>query len=127
MSGSSSACPFCQLEDRQILGANEHALCIADRFPVTRGHVLVIARRHVADFFELTGEEMVGVFELVSQMRTQLERTHSPDGFNVGVNVGPSAGQTIWHVHVHLIPRYCGDVPEPRGGVRNVIPGKAVY
>ncbi len=122
-----SDCPFCELLDRPILANRERAFCIADRYPVSRGHSLIIPRRHVANFFELGADEMAEICELLVEMRRKLAEVYSPGGFNVGINVGEAAGQSIWHVHVHLIPRYTGDVAEPRGGVRNVIPGMGPY
>lgn len=100
---------------------------MADAFPVSAGHTLVIPRRHVTSFFELTEDEVKAVYELLRQMKDQLDQNLRPGGYNIGVNVGVVAGQTIDHVHIHLIPRYSGDVADPIGGVRNVIPGKGRY
>ena len=121
MNGLNSGCPFCRVPDRQVLAERERAFCIADRHPVMRGHSLVIPRRHVADFFELGAEEVAEIYELLVEMRGKLEQAYSPDGFNVGINVGGAAGQRVWHVHVHLIPRYAGEARRARGEVRNVI------
>lgn len=118
-------CPFCATEGHVL--ANEHALARWDANPVTPGHLLVTTRRHVADFFEITDDERWALLDLLQQAKDLLHREHHPDGFNVGVNVGEVAGQTIAHVHVHLIPRYRGDTPRPRGGVRGVIPEKQSY
>jgi diadenosine tetraphosphate (Ap4A) HIT family hydrolase len=107
--------------------ANSHALAIADAFPVSPGHTLVIARRHTASFFDLGPNEIAAVYELLGQTKARLDETLKPAGYNIGINVGDAAGQTVGHVHVHLIPRFLGDVAEPRGGVRNVIPGKGPY
>jgi diadenosine tetraphosphate (Ap4A) HIT family hydrolase len=120
-------CPFCNLDPTRIQAENNLAIATADAFPVSPGHTLVLARRHVSDFFELSAAEVAAVFELVFEMKRRLAAEHHPGGFNVGVNVGPVAGQTVMHVHVHLIPRFPGDVAEPRGGVRNVIPGTGCY
>jgi diadenosine tetraphosphate (Ap4A) HIT family hydrolase len=120
-------CPFCPPIDARPLLESEFAFAIFDRFPVNPGHVLVIPRRHVADIFELTEDELRGVLQLLSQARRRLATDFPVAGFNVGVNVGAAAGQTIAHAHLHLIPRYTGDVPDPTGGVRGVIPGKAKY
>lgn len=95
--------------------------------PVTAGHLLVISRRHVADFFETTAAERAALLALLLKAKAWLTRAYAPDGFNVGVNVGVAAGQTIPHVHIHLIPRYFGDTPNPRGGVRGVISDKQAY
>lgn len=122
---NSTVCPFCSAGD-ELLG-NEHAMVRGDLNPVTSGHLLVITRRHVADFFDTTPAERAHLFALVQEAKALVQREHSPDGFNVGVNVGTAAGQTIPHVHIHLIPRYAGDTPNPRGGVRGVIPEKQGY
>lgn len=125
---SQSTCPFCSVDaERPILAENELALAIADRFPVSPGHTLVIPRRHVADYFALTPEEKKACWSLIDLVQEQLLRDYAPDGFNIGINVGEAAGQTVFHVHIHLIPRYTGDVDKPRGGVRGVIPGKKEY
>jgi diadenosine tetraphosphate (Ap4A) HIT family hydrolase len=94
-----------------------------DNQPLSRGHVLVVPKRHVADFFEMTPEEQLAVLELLREAHRLARTEHSPDGFNIGVNVGQAAGQSRMHVHVHLIPRYLGDVPNPKGGVRCVLAG----
>jgi diadenosine tetraphosphate (Ap4A) HIT family hydrolase len=98
-----------------------------DRYPVSEGHVLVVPFRHVPDFFDLNREEQSALLGLLTRARVSLPFNRPPDGFNVGINVGTAAGQTVMHAHVHLIPRYAGDVPDPRGGVRFVIPQKAKY
>ena len=120
-------CPFCNLPPDRVLAANEHALALADAYPVSAGHTLFVARRHVAGFFDLSAAEMAAVLDLLTRMKARLDASHAPHGYNVGVNVGPAAGQTVFHVHVHLIPRYPGDVPDPAGGVRNVLPGRGRY
>jgi diadenosine tetraphosphate (Ap4A) HIT family hydrolase len=102
-------------------------VALLDGYPVSPGHTLVVPVRHVSDFFELTTAEVASVAELVSAMKERLDRGYAPDGYNVGVNVGTAAGQTVFHVHIHLIPRYAHDVPDPVGGVRNVIPGCGRY
>jgi len=118
-------CPFCTPGDDVL--ANEHAMVRYDINPVTPGHLLVLTRRHVADFFGTTPDERAALLALLQRAKVLLQRERSPDGFNIGVNVGDAAGQTIPHVHVHLIPRYRGDTPNPRGGVRGVIPDKQSY
>jgi diadenosine tetraphosphate (Ap4A) HIT family hydrolase len=95
--------------------------------PVASGHLLIITRPHVADFFEATATERASLMALLLEAKAWLAREYAPDGFNVGVNIGLASGQTIPHVHVHLIPRYLGDTPNPRGGVRGVIPDKQTY
>jgi diadenosine tetraphosphate (Ap4A) HIT family hydrolase len=115
------------LPPERILAANARALALADAFPVSPGHILIIPRRHVASFFELTGDEVTAIQELLGRMRDRLDADLKPGGYNIGINVGLAAGQTVGHVHVHLIPRYAGDVANPIGGVRNVIPGQGPY
>lgn len=92
-----------------------------DSNPLAPGHVIVVPRRHVADFFDLTADEQAAVLALLNEARRIVQTKHQPDGYNVGVNVGRAAGQNRMHVHMHLIPRYAGDVPDPRGGVRRVL------
>jgi diadenosine tetraphosphate (Ap4A) HIT family hydrolase len=120
-------CPFCALPVARILDENAHAVVVADAFPVSPGHTLVIPRRHTAHFFDLSFDEITAVYELLCRVKIQLDNNLKPAGYNVGINIGKAAGQTIAHVHVHLIPRFSGDVTEPQGGVRNVIPGKGPY
>jgi diadenosine tetraphosphate (Ap4A) HIT family hydrolase len=120
-----TACPFCARGDDRF--GNEWATVRLDANPVTPGHLLVLSRRHVADFFDTTPEERRALLELLQHAKDWLQREYTPDGFNVGINVGEAAGQTIGHVHIHLIPRYRGDTPRPRGGVRGVIPDKQSY
>jgi diadenosine tetraphosphate (Ap4A) HIT family hydrolase len=111
----------------RIVEAREHAFAILDAYPVTPGHTLVIARRHVVDAFDLTACELDDILRLIGTARDRIDRTFRPTGFNIGVNIGRDAGQTIRHVHIHVIPRYPGDCEDPTGGVRGVIPGKARY
>lgn len=126
--GSPSGCPFCRkIDGGEVALAAELAVVLRDQFPVSPGHLLIVPRRHVADLFELTAAEQAAVWRLVPEARKLVERHNRPDGYNVGINVGAAAGQTVEHAHVHVIPRYAGDVPDPRGGVRWVVPGKAGY
>ena len=120
---------FCSLEcSGRVLLENELALCIADAYPVTPGHSLVIPRRHVADGLALHQPEWNAVVELLKQRREQLSaQDASISGWNVGLNSGEAAGQTVFHAHWHLIPRREGDCEEPRGGVRGVIAGRQGY
>jgi len=123
-------CVFCHIEnqkEKEIIAKNEFALAFYDSFPVSRGHVLIIPKRHVASFFELSQEEYKAIIELLNQCKKMLDLKYNPDGYNVGVNIGEAAGQSVFHVHMHLIPRYKGDVETPRGGVRGVIPSKQLY
>ncbi len=124
----SAACPFCDRDPgAATLASNETAVSFLDGFPLSDGHALVVPRRHVADLFALDAEEQAAVWRLVAEVRALLAATRAPDGFNVGVNVGAAAGQTVAHAHVHVIPRYAGDVADPRGGVRWVLPARAAY
>jgi diadenosine tetraphosphate (Ap4A) HIT family hydrolase len=120
-------CPFCTVSDQRIVLGNALAFVIRDGFPVSDGHSLVIPRRHVASFFDLEPAEREAMLALLAQQRDRLRDELSPDGFNVGINDGVHAGQTVMHVHAHLIPRYAGDATDPRGGVRWVLPDKAAY
>ena len=120
-------CPFCMLPAERILILADEALVIRDAFPVSPGHTLVIPRRHIGSFFELSDAERTCMVELLARAKAELDLSFQPDGFNIGINDGAAAGQTVQHLHLHLIPRYLGDVPDPRGGVRWVMPGKAKY
>jgi len=102
-------------------------LALFDNFPVSPGHALIVPRRHVASLFETSEAERQAMWELLDETRRILVEKHKPDGFNIGVNDGAAAGQTVMHLHVHLIPRYAGDAAEPRGGVRRIFPDKAAY
>jgi diadenosine tetraphosphate (Ap4A) HIT family hydrolase len=117
-------CPFCDIPADRVLAANEYAVGVLDAYPVSPGHCLVVTRRHVAGFFDLKPPELAAMVELLGHIRCRIEATHAPQGYDIGVNVGVAAGQTVPHAHMHLIPRYAGDVVEPIGGVRNVIPGR---
>lgn len=120
-------CPFCNIAPGQIIAG--HALAVAkhDGYPLTKGHTLIIPRRHVASFFECTAEERHAMLELLDDAKAVLDKTHAPDGYNIGLNNGAAAGQTVMHVHMHLIPRYQNDTTEPRGGVRWIFPERAKY
>jgi diadenosine tetraphosphate (Ap4A) HIT family hydrolase len=120
-------CPFCSLPDSRIVIGNERGVVIRDAYPVSLGHTLIIPRRHVGSFFDLAGPEQAALLELLGRARTALDAEHRPDGFNIGINDGPAAGQTVAHLHIHLIPRYAGDCTDPRGGVRWIFPDKADY
>ena len=119
--------PFLQIPQEALLAFNALAFAIRDGFPVTPGHTLVVPRRLVATWFEATREEQVAMLELVEVLKAQLDAELHPDGYNIGINVGAAGGQTVMHLHLHLIPRFAGDVPDPRGGIRHVIPGKGYY
>jgi diadenosine tetraphosphate (Ap4A) HIT family hydrolase len=119
-------CLFCT-DPQGVSLNNELAYSARDSYAVSPGHTLVIPRRHVASFFELTSEEINACMALINEERKLLDEEFKPDGYNIGVNIGPAAGQSIWHVHIHIIPRYQGDVENPQGGVRHVIPRKGHY
>lgn len=123
---SQSDCIFCR-PGREILCENAHALAFADAYPVSPGHSLVVPKRHVTTVFELTELEIAECFLLAMKASELLMAKHGPDGFNIGVNCGVAGGQSVWHAHIHVIPRYAGDTPHPKGGVRNVIPRKGNY
>jgi len=120
-------CPFCAIPRDQVL--IEHPLVLAKRdgYPVSKGHTLIIPRRHVASFFEMTEEERQAMLKLLDEMKARLDREQKPDGYNIGINNGAAAGQTVMHLHLHLIPRYAGDTADARGGVRWIFPDKAAY
>ena len=121
-------CPFCQkIERLEFRFPSELAVALLDAFPLSPGHTLVVPRRHEVDFFKLTEVEELAVWRTLRAVRNDLQARLAPDGYNVGINVGTAAGQTIEHVHVHLMPRYRGDVDDPRGGIRWTIPTKARY
>ena len=121
-------CPFCRVEqEREIIASTSLSLAFFDGFPVSPGHALIIPRRHVASFFDLTEEERQDLLSLLDRVKGIVEEKYHPDGYNIGVNVGAAAGQSVSHVHMHLIPRYVGDVQNPKGGVRGVIPSKQKY
>ncbi len=122
-----SDCPFCSVEPEKIMAQNELTMTVRDALPVSSGHTLILPKRHIASVFEATTEEVAALWDGLQQARTQLLREFSPDGFNIGINDGLAAGQTILHLHIHVIPRYKGDMPDPRGGIRWIFPDKAVY
>ena len=121
-------CPFCShINNAGPEWADSTSLAIPDGFPLNPGHTLVAPRRHVADLFGLAPDEQADVWRLVAKTKSALQAKHRPDAFTIGVNIGTAAGQTVDHAHVHVIPRFNGDVPDPRGGVRWVIPSRAPY
>ena len=120
-------CPFCPPPRDRVFLESADTFAFWDAYPVSPGHALVIPRRHVADWFSATDTERAALVAATDDVRREIERLHHPDGYNIGVNVGAAAGQTVFHLHLHVIPRYHGDVPSPRGGIRGVIPGRANY
>lgn len=119
-----SACPFCQLTP---IAQSQWVVACYDKNPVAPGHCLIMPKRHVATWFDMTPQEQQDAMALIEQLKLMLDQKHSPDGYNIGMNCGEVAGQTIPHAHIHLIPRYRGDLANPRGGVRGVIPAKQNY
>ena len=119
-------CLFCK-DAKGVSLENALAYSARDSYAVSPGHTVVIPKRHVASFFDLTQEEVVACMALVNEEKKLIDHEFNPDGYNVGVNVGSSAGQSIFHVHIHVIPRYKGDVENPQGGVRHVLTKKAHY
>lgn len=117
-------CIFCHL-DRPVLAENKLARSFYDAYPVSPGHVLITPRRHVRTLFEASNEEIAACFALLPELKALLDGEHQPDGYNVGANCEVAGGQSVWHAHIHVIPRFTGDVPDPWGGVRNVIPRRA--
>jgi diadenosine tetraphosphate (Ap4A) HIT family hydrolase len=122
-----NTCPFCSPRPEMVLIEGVVATALLDGFPLNPGHVLIVPRRHVASWFDTTGPERVEMLSLADDARRLLVKKHAPDAFNLGINDGSAAGQTIAHVHLHLIPRHVGDVPDPRGGVRWIFPDRAAY
>ncbi len=123
----SSVCPFCQPDPSKHIFSNDLAIAIGDGFPVSPGHTLIIPKRHFASLFDASEEERAALWELLERARQYLLTQHHPDGFNIGINDGIAAGQTVMHLHIHLIPRYSGDTADPRGGIRWVMPDQAPY
>ena len=114
-----TACDLC--DPAHTLLQDAHAYVAHEKSSLSKGHVIVAPKRHVADFFEMTSEEHASVLGLLVRAKDLIQGRHAPDGYNVGINIGKAAGQSRMHVHVHLIPRYAGDVPDPKGGIRCVL------
>lgn len=123
-----TSCPFCNPDsERELITESATAYAILDKYPVSPGHALVIPKQHLANYFDLPTRTKTACWMIVDRVKMLLAQRLKPDGFNIGINVGNAAGQTVPHIHIHLIPRYKGDVENPRGGVRNVIPEKGDY
>ena len=120
MSSSDADCSLCRPED--VVVENDLVYVARDRFALSPGHVIAVPRRHVADFFDMTAAEKQAILASLDEAKVLIDREHKPEGYNIGVNIGAAAGQSRLHVHVHLIPRYRGDVADPRGGIRCVLP-----
>lgn len=122
-------CLFCDIKDDQAIqvASSKNFVSIYDENPVTEGHALIFPKKHIESFFDLNKEEIVELYDLIKEVKKLVDQAYKPDAYNVGINNGQAAGRTIHHLHVHLIPRYEGDVENPRGGVRHIIPGKGDY
>lgn len=127
---SKKYCLFCDRnnpEEHTIIDENDLFYARWDNFPVSDGHAEIVPKRHIKSLFELTNNELIQLFDLLKKIKDIIQNEHNPDAFNIGVNEGEEAGRTVNHLHVHIIPRYKGDVENPRGGIRNVIPKKGSY
>ncbi len=122
-------CLFCDIKDDQAIhiASSQNFVSIYDETPVTKGHALIFPKKHIESFFDLNKEEVIELYELIKEVKKLIDKVYKPDAYNIGINNGQAAGRTIHHLHVHLIPRYEGDVENPRGGVRHIIPGKGDY
>lgn len=118
-------CYFCSVKNFYL--ENDLAFAVFDDFPVSDGHMIFVTKRHCETFFETTYEEKIALFKLIDEAKKIIDKKFSPDGYNIGVNVNKAGGQSVMHTHVHLIPRYLGDVENAKGGVRGIIPNKQVY
>lgn len=124
---SSKPCAFCTLPSARVIDESATAIVIRDGYPVSPGHTLLIPKRHTGSFFDLSEQERGELLSLLDRAKAVLDEEFQPQGYNIGINEGAAAGQTVPHLHVHLIPRFDGDLVDPRGGVRWVIPAKAKY
>lgn len=121
------SCIFCNIDKDRIILENEDAFAVYDVFPVSKGHMLIIPKKHIKNYFEADEETKAKLWQLVDECKEMADKNFSPQGYNIGINCGEAAGQTVMHLHIHLIPRYSGDIENPRGGVRGVIPDKRIY
>ena len=122
-----SNCPFCTLPTGRVIGQCDLTQTLTDAFPISPGHTLIIPKRHFGTYFQATPEELQAISEAINSAKILLDDEFAPDAYNIGINNGAAAGQTVFHLHVHLIPRYDGDIEDPRGGVRWIFPEKADY
>jgi diadenosine tetraphosphate (Ap4A) HIT family hydrolase len=121
------SCVFCDIAREQIVAEDELTTTLRDGYPVSPGHTLIIPRRHISSMTEATPEELQAILQSLAAARATLDHERQPDGYNIGINDGAAAGQTVMHLHVHLIPRFTGDMPNPRGGIRHCVQGKGYY
>lgn len=122
-----SESPFTSIPAERIVASNKLAIAIRDLYPISPGHTLIVTRRIVETWWDANDAEKSAINDLMDTVKVLLDAEYAPNGYNVGFNAGSTAGQTVAHLHVHIIPRYTGDVPDPRGGIRHVIPTKAKY
>ena len=120
-------CVFCNIPEEKIVLESNLSIAFYDTYPVSKGHLLIIPKRHIVDYFDLSPDEKADIWNLVDKAKVYLDNKYVPDGYNVGININEAAGQTIFHCHIHIIPRYTGDIDNPIGGVRGVIPDKRIY
>jgi len=120
-------CPFCNLDAERIIYLDDYCIYFRDVFPISPGHTLIVPRRHIASLFDVNETERNALFSALDIAKREIDQEFQPDNYNIGINDGPAAGQTVPHLHIHLIPRYKGDCDDPRGGVRWIIPDKAKY
>lgn len=126
---NNTPCLFCDRDDNKNIVILENDFCYArwDNFPVSKGHAEIVPKKHIESFFDLDDNEIKQVYSLICNVKNLIQEKYNPDGYNIGINDGEAAGRTIHHLHIHLIPRYKGDVENPRGGVRHIIPEKGFY
>jgi diadenosine tetraphosphate (Ap4A) HIT family hydrolase len=120
-------CPFCSLTKERVVLSNKLWFAAWDKYPVNKGHILIIPFRHISSYFDTTDEEKIALLAMIEKCKELLDEKFQPDGYNIGINIGQAAGQTVMHLHIHIIPRYSGDMDKPHGGVRGVIPNKRIY
>ncbi|MEW9672865.1 HIT family protein [Ammoniphilus sp. 3BR4] len=120
-------CPFCNMPKEQLILENDLAQAFYDKYPVQKGHLLVVSKRHAETYFDAKPEEILAIHQLIRKGKEIIDQEYYPDGYNIGVNVGQYGGQTVMHLHFHLIPRYKGDIEDPRGGIRKAIPNLVPY
>lgn len=121
------SCIFCNLDRERIILDYGSVFSMYDKFPASPGHTLIVSRRHVETYFDTNPTEREYINKLIDNTKNLLDKEYKPTGYNIGMNCGKDAGQTVMHFHLHIVPRYHGDTVNPRGGVRNVIPGKGDY
>lgn len=120
-------CPFCNTSELNLVLENDLAVAFYDKYPVQKGHLLVVPKQHVQTYFDATPEQIAAIHALIQEGKRLIDERYEPDGYNIGVNVGEYGGQTVEHLHFHLIPRYKGDIADPRGGIRKAIPNLVQY